>query len=152
MVCLPIFAIFCRFGGAFHSDDGVPWESAARTRYVVLNEAVLDDGQALYRAYITHKRAKSRANRPISDEALKQAVVCLGGDPKADSLDAAFSRQSQAEALVKRPRHVVVILGENYALWPLLPEYRSWDWHRRESGWRRRGRIRIISCLMGMGQ
>lgn len=39
VVCLPIFAIFCRFGGAFHSDDGVPWESAARTRYVVLNEA-----------------------------------------------------------------------------------------------------------------
>lgn len=70
VVCLPIFAIFCRFGGAFHSDDGVPWESAARTRYVVLNEAVLDDGQALYRAYITHKRAKSRANRPISDEEL----------------------------------------------------------------------------------
>ena len=125
VVCLPIFAIFCRFGGAFHSDDGVPWESAARTRYVVLNEAVLDDGQALYRAYITHKRAKSRANRPISDEELKQAVVCLGGDPKADSLDAAFSRQSQAGALAKRPRHVVVILGENYALWPLLPEYRS---------------------------
>lgn len=89
VVCLPIFAIFCRFGGAFHSDDGVPWESAARTRYVVLNEAVLDDGQALYRAYITHKRVKSRANRPISDETLKQAVVCLGGDPKADSLDAA---------------------------------------------------------------
>lgn len=68
----------------------MPWESAARTRYVVLNEAVLDDGQALYRAYITHKRAKNRANRPISDEELKQAVVCLGGDPKADSLDAAF--------------------------------------------------------------
>lgn len=103
----------------------MPWESAARTRHVVLNEAVLDDGQALYRAYITHKRAKSRANRPISDEELEQAVVCLGGDPKADSLDAAFSRQSQAGSLAKRPHHVVVILGENYALWPLLPEYRS---------------------------
>ena len=103
----------------------MPWESAARTRYVVLNEAVLDDGQALYRAYITHKRAKSRANRPISDEELKQAVVCLGGDSKADSLDAAFSWQSQAGSLAKRPHHVVVILGENYALWPLLPEYRS---------------------------
>lgn len=52
-------------------------------------------------------------------------MVCLGGDPKADSLDAAFSRQSQAGSLAKRPHHVVVILGENYALWPLLPEYRS---------------------------
>ena len=152
VVCLPIFAIFCRFGGAFHSDDGVPWESAARTRYVVLNEAVLDDGQALYRAYITHKRAKSRANRPISDEELKQAVVCLGGDPKADSLDAAFSRQSQAGALAKRPRHVVVILGRTMRCGRFCRSIGRWDWHRRESGWRRRGRIRIISCLMGVGQ
>ena len=60
IVFVPVFAIFCRFGGAFHSDSGVPWESAARTRYVVLNEAILDDGQALYRAYSTHKRATER--------------------------------------------------------------------------------------------
>ena len=68
IVFVPVFAIFCRFGGAFHSDGGVPWESAARTRYVVLNEAILDDGQALYRAYSTHKRATEKALRPISGE------------------------------------------------------------------------------------
>lgn len=127
IVLLPVFAIFCRFGGAFHSDSGVPWESAARTKYVVLNEAILDDGQALYRAYITHKRAAQKAMRPISEEELHQAIAGLGGHPEADSLAQAFSRQrgDTTPLLSKRPHHVVVILGENYALWPLLPEYRN---------------------------
>ena len=125
VVLLPVFGIFCRFGGAFNSDAGVPWESAARTKYTVLNEAILDDGQALYRAHITHKRATSRANRPISDEELHQAIEVLGGNPKAPSLGAAFERQTKGPLLAKRPHHVVVILGENYALWPLLPEYRN---------------------------
>ena len=127
VVLLPVFAIFCRFGGAFHSDSGVPWESAARTKYVVLNEAILDDGQALYRAYITHKRAAQKAMRPISDEEFHQAIVGLGGHPEAASLAQAFSRRSGTTSplLFQRPRHVVVILGENYALWPLLPEYRN---------------------------
>lgn len=69
-VLIPIFGIFCRFGGAFDSDNGIPWESAARTRYTLLNEAILDDGQALYRAYVTHKRATERALRSVSPEEL----------------------------------------------------------------------------------
>lgn len=125
IVFVPVFAIFCRFGGAFHSDSGVPWESAARTRYVVLNEAILDDGQALYRAYSTHKRATEKALRPISGEELEEAIAQLGGHPEADSIEAAFSRRTTSTLLAKRPHHVVVILGENYALWPLLPEYRA---------------------------
>ena len=125
VLLVPVFAVFCRFGGAFHSDDGVPWESAARTRYVVLNEAVLDDGQALYRAYSTHKRATEKALRPIPREDLDRAVARLGGDTQAESVEAAFVHQKATAPLVARPHHVVVILGENYALWPLLPEYRA---------------------------
>lgn len=124
-VLVPVFGIFCRFGGAFHSDSGVPWESAARTRYVVLNEAVLDDGQALYRAYSTHERATERALRPISADELDAAVATLGGDLNAETVEGAFTRQKSTAPLTRRPHHVVVILGENYALWPLLPEYRS---------------------------
>lgn len=61
----PYFAIFCRFGGGFHSDDGIHWESAARTKSKLLNEAILDDGQALYRAYATHKRATEKFCAPL---------------------------------------------------------------------------------------
>ncbi|WP_278831478.1 LTA synthase family protein [Mitsuokella multacida] len=125
IVFVPVFAIFCRFGGAFHSDSGVPWESAARTKYVVLNEAILDDGQALYCAYSTHERATEKAVRPISEEERDAAIARLGGNPDADSIEEAFTRRTMAAPLARRPRHVIVILGENYALWPLLPEYRA---------------------------
>lgn len=125
IVFVPVFAIFCRFGGAFHSDSGVPWESAARTKYVVLNEAILDDGQALYRAYSTYERATEKAVRPISEEERDAAIARLGGNPDADSIEEAFTRRTMAAPLARRPRHVIVILGENYALWPLLPEYRA---------------------------
>lgn len=124
-VFVPVFALFCRFGGAFHSDSGVPWESAARTRYTVLNEAILDDGQALYRAYSPHARATEQAMRPISEEELNEAIVTLGENPDIRPLDKAFERRTTATPLKRRPHHVVVILGENYALWPLLPEYDS---------------------------
>lgn len=122
---VPVFAIFCRFGGAFSSDAGVPWESAARTRYTVLNEAILDDGQALYRAYATHARATERATRKISNEELREAVLTLGENPETENIASAFQRRTTATPLKHRPHHVVVILGENYALWPLLPEYES---------------------------
>lgn len=125
VVLVPVFAVFCRFGGAFHSDSGVPWESAARTHYTVLNEAVLDDGQAMYRAYHTHARATQRAMRPISDGELYEAIAALGGNPEAGTPITAFERRTTAAPLKRRPHHVVVILGENYALWPLLPEYDS---------------------------
>ena len=125
VVMVPVFAVFCRFGGAFHSDSGVPWESAARTQYTVLNEAVLDDGQAMYRAYHTHARATQRAMRPISDGELYEAIAALGGNPDAGTPITAFERRTTAAPLERRPHHVVVILGENYALWPLLPEYDS---------------------------
>ena len=116
IVFVPVFAIFCRFGGAFHSDGGVPWESAARTRYVVLNEAILDDGQALYRAYSTHKRATEKALRPISGEELEEAIAQLGGHPEADSIEAAFSRRTTSTPLTKRPHTVALLV----CLWPSL--------------------------------
>lgn len=122
---LPVFAIFCRFGGAFRSDDGVHWESASRTPSKLLNEAVLDDGQALYRVYVTHKRASQRALRPIPVSELRRAIAVLGGKQDAKTLDEAFTRVKQDGPALRRPRHVVVLLGENYALWPLLPEYRA---------------------------
>lgn len=125
VIFIPVFAIFCRFGGSFHSESGVPWESAARTRYNVINEAVLDDGQALYRARHTYQRARQRALRPVSDEELHAAIAVLGGNPDAPTLAGAFERRTAGSPLTRRPHRVVVILGENYALWPLLPEYRG---------------------------
>lgn len=125
VVVLPVFAVFCRFGGAFNSDDGVHWESAARTRSPLLNEAILDDGQALYRAYKTHQRSNETAQRQISPEELKAAVQTLGGNTAAPTVDEAFARTAPGSPLPQAPKQVVLILGENYALWPLLPAYQD---------------------------
>ncbi len=119
----PIFFFFCRFGGAFNSDNGIHWESAARTKSNLLNEAILDDGQALYRVWSMHKRDSARAQAKISPEKLQQDVKLLGGDPQAAGIDQAFLRHASGKNLVPQPQTVVVIFGENYALWPLLPPY-----------------------------
>lgn len=125
IVFLPVFAIFCRFGGAFNSDNGVPWEDAARTRSHLLNEAILDDGQAVYRALKTHERAYRTAQRNISVTELKDAIKTLGGNPAAPTVDEALQRTAPGSPLAKQPQQVLFIVGENYALWPLLPQYRD---------------------------
>ena len=49
IVFLAIFCVFVRYGGAFNYEKSINWESANRLKSHLLNEAVLDDGQALYR-------------------------------------------------------------------------------------------------------
>lgn len=56
---LPVLAllwIFIRFGGAFSYSNSVNWLSAARLKSNLLNEAILDDGQALYRVHDIKKK------------------------------------------------------------------------------------------------
>ena len=69
--------------------------------------------------------ASQRALRPIPVSELRRAIAVLGGKQDAKTLDEAFTRVKQDGPALRRPRHVVVLLGENYALWPLLPEYRA---------------------------
>lgn len=56
---LPVLAflwIFVRFGGAFTYSNSLNWLSAARLKSNLLNEAILDDGQALYRVHDIKKK------------------------------------------------------------------------------------------------
>lgn len=125
VVIFPGFAVFSRFGGAFNSDDGVHWESAARTKSNLLNEAILDDVQALYRVKSTYQRSHELAVKPISLAELKENIKILGGNPEAKTLDESFTRKAAGKALPVHPRTVVLVLGENYALWPLLDKYQT---------------------------
>jgi phosphoglycerol transferase MdoB-like AlkP superfamily enzyme len=123
VVCFPIFFFFCRFGGAFNSDAGIHWESAARTKSNLLNEAILDDGQALYRVWSIYRRSYDIAQVKIDPQDLAVDIKTLGGNPSAPNFDEAFTRTTTGKKLPVKPKQVVVILGENYALWPLLPDY-----------------------------
>ena len=123
VIVLPIFFVFVRYGGAFDYARSINWESAERLKSAFLNENILDDGQACYRVYKIWKEQKKLTNVNISPEEIRKDIMILGGNPQADTIENAFKRQVTAPKLAKQPDNVIVILGESYALWPMLPNY-----------------------------
>ena len=123
LVILPVFAVLVRFGGGFNYDQGIHWESAARMRSDLLNEAILDDGQAIYRTYATYARLQHGSAMHLTAEQVKEKIMLLQGDAQAKTIEEAFIRHAQGAKLGYMPQQVVVIFGENNALWPFLPRY-----------------------------
>ena len=123
IIVLPIFFVFVRYGGAFNYANSINFESAERLKSAFLNEAILDDGQALYRVYKTYKRQHKITNVNINAEELRKEITVLGGNPQANSIEEAFIRTVGKPKLAYQPENVIVILGESYALWPMLPKY-----------------------------
>ena len=124
IVFLAIFCVFVRYGGAFNYEKSINWESANRLKSHLLNEAVLDDGQALYRVRSYYKRLP-KTDIEISPEDLRNSILSAGGNPNADGIDQAFFKQVQSKKLPGKPRMVSLIIGESFPLWPFLPEYQS---------------------------
>lgn len=117
------FALFMRFGGSFNYDKGIYWKNAARMDQHLLNEAVYDDIQALYRARKTYQYISKTKFEDISAGAVRAAAARLGGaEYNHDSL-LPLLRKTAGGAKIERPRHIFFIVGETYMLWPLLPEY-----------------------------
>ena len=130
VIVLPIFFVFvrfggARFGGAFDFAHSINWESAERLKSAFLNENILDDGQAFYRVYQIYKEQKKLTNVNISPEEIRKDIAVLGGNPQAATIEDAFKRQVTVPKLTKQPDNVIVILGESYAMWPMLPKYQA---------------------------
>ena len=122
---LPVFCLLVRFGGGYSYATGIHWENARRLNSHILNEAILDDGQAMYRVWFAYKRL-DKANKiefTLSD--IRQSVAYLGGDASAITIDESLMRTVNRQMLLKQPQNVIFILGENYAVWPFLDEYRD---------------------------
>lgn len=122
---IPVFWVFVRFGGSFTYANSISWVSAARIKYNLLNEAILDDGQALYRVYSLKRNLDKITDVSISAEELKAKIAFLGGNTSVNSIDQAFERTVQQERLTEKPTNVVVIIGESFGLWPFLPEFKD---------------------------
>ncbi len=118
-----ILFIFIRFGGALSYTHSINWENAARLNSNLLNEAVLDDVQALYRVRSISKRIRQLSLISLTAEELRRRIAAVGGNGKADNFDDAFFRTITNERLAEQPESVTVILGESYGLWPFLKEY-----------------------------
>ncbi|WP_295238210.1 LTA synthase family protein [Veillonella sp.] len=125
LLILAISAVFLRFGGAFTYSNSINWENAGRLPSQVLNEAILDDGQALYRVYASEKRLAQAFKLDISETELKEYIAANGGNPKSATIDTAFTHTIGTPRLQEQPKTVVLVLGESYALWPFLDTFKG---------------------------
>lgn len=122
---LAVIAVFVRYGGAFNYANSINWESAARLKSNMLNEAVLDDGQALYRVRDTKKKLAAATNIKISPAQLREKIANAGGDKNAANVEAAFTRTVRQPKLVQQPKNIVLIVGESFGEWPFLPKFKD---------------------------
>lgn len=125
VIVLPIFFVFVRYRGAFDYAHSINYESAERLKSAFLNENILDDGQAFYRVYKIYKEQKKLTDVNITAAELRSEIAVLGGNQNAATVEDAFKRTVATPKLTHQPQNIVVILGESYALWPLLPKYQA---------------------------
>ncbi|MCR5833473.1 MAG: LTA synthase family protein [Selenomonadaceae bacterium] len=119
-----MFGVFVRFGGSFTYADGINWENAAVTSDSFLNECILDDGQALYRAKSMAKRMAAGQISGVDPSKIIESAEFISGNRNlnADNLAPYLLRKAKGER-VTTPKHIFIILGETLMQWPLLGKY-----------------------------
>lgn len=125
---LPVLAclwIFVRFGGAFTYSNSVNWLSAARLKSNLLNEAILDDGQALYRVRDIKAKMDKVNNVQMTTQELREQIFISGGNKDAGTIDEAFKHTVKQAKLTKQPHNVFLIVGESFGEWPFLPKFKD---------------------------
>ena len=114
---------FISYGGSMTYAYDIDWENAGVTKDQLLNEAILDDVQALYRAYSLHERIASSTGMNMEPGRVADYGRHLAGRPvQSTQLDDFLVKQA-AGSQATPPRQVFLIIAENYANWPLLPQY-----------------------------
>ena len=123
---LPMFMLFMRFGGSFNYTNSINWENAGITKDGFLNEAILDDFQAVYRGYSSSKRMAAGDLSGIDKQKIQEYSHKIAGhtDLTSDELAPYLQRTAQGERL-KKPRHIFIVLGESWAQWPMLEKYKD---------------------------
>ena len=113
------------FGGSLGWQTAVDWENAGVTKDEFLNEAILDNPQAIYRAWNLNSRMLACNGLNFTAEDIRLlAAVHAGRQPDSDNLDVYLQKTAQGAA-IEKPRHIFVILSESFANWPLLDKYKD---------------------------
>ncbi len=113
------------FGGSLDWQTAVDWENAGVTRDELLNEAILDYPQAIWRAHELNRRMLACNGLDFTTEDIRLLAAELSHrEPDSDNLDDYLTKSAGGLA-IERPRHVFVILSESLANWPLLDKYRD---------------------------
>ena len=108
------FMFFCRWGGGVSYATGVNWEHCALAKDDFLNECILDDVQAVYRAINMEERMQQGDIYGVDKAALTQI--------QAADVAGAIGRQAPG-AKIAKPRHIFIILEETGMQWPMMDKY-----------------------------
>ena len=119
-----IFGLFVRFGGSFNYAHGLNWENAGVTNDDFLNECILDDAQALYRARSMAKRMEAGEISGVNpDKILESAqIIAVNHELTEKNLAPYLERKAKGQKIAT-PKHIFIILGETFMQWPLLGKY-----------------------------
>ncbi|MBQ7478772.1 MAG: sulfatase-like hydrolase/transferase [Selenomonadaceae bacterium] len=119
-----LFAVFVRYGGGFDYAHGINWENAGVTGDLFLDECILDDGQALYRAWKSGERMAQGGIEGVDEARVTEFArrVAGHGELSGHDLTPYLARQAKGARLPK-PRHIFIVLGETWAQWPILEKY-----------------------------
>lgn len=127
VICILLvpFAVFVRKGGSFTFNGSIYWKNAARMEQHLLNEAILDDIQAVYRASRIYKQLRKNSFSVNGKEVHAAAARLLGQtEYAAESLLPLLERRA-AGIRGPKPDHIFVIVAETYMMWPLLDKWAS---------------------------
>ena len=109
------FAIFVSYGGTMDDIHNIDWENAGVTRDQLLNEAILDDMHALYRAYILHERIASSTGLFMDPQKLGAYGNYGPGARWILRKLMIFCVRRVGVGQAAPPRHVFFIVSESYA-------------------------------------
>ena len=113
------------FGGSLGWQTSVNWENAGVTKDEFLNEAILDNVQACYRAYSLNERMLACNGLDFTTDDIRTLAAKLANKPAdTDDLDVYLTREAQG-VQIEKPKQVVVIVSESFANWPLLDKYKD---------------------------
>lgn len=119
-----LLATLSLYGGGWSWKTGVNWENAGITNDTFLNEAILDDYQAIYRAYVNQMRMEACNGLSFSADDVDVLAQCLTQKNGNYDLKNYLKKEATGAKIIK-PQHILVIVSESYANWPLLAKYNN---------------------------
>ena len=120
-----LMVLFGIFGGSTGWQTSVDWENAGVTKDDFLNEAILDNPQAIYRAWNLNRRMLACNGLDFTAEDIRNlAALYSHRAPDSDDLDTYLVQQAQGPQ-IEKPKQIIVILSESFANWPLLDKYKD---------------------------
>lgn len=124
VVVILLFGLFVRFGGSFTYASGINWENAGVTTDDFLNECILDDAQALYRARAMAKRMEAGEIFGVdANKILESAQIVAVNKELTEKNLAPYLERKAAGERIQKPKHIFIILGETFMQWPMLGKY-----------------------------